>query len=67
MHMEHCKPVEDAVYLHEGQHVLMLSGRAAVVADVGPVVIRFDYLGKHVKADDFVVIPRHKIPDMVRI
>ena len=66
MHLEHCTAVLDAVYLHEGQHVLMKSGRAAVVADVGPVVIRFDYLGS-CQPDDYVIISRHRVHEQVRV
>jgi hypothetical protein len=66
MHMEHAKPVLDACHLREGQHVLMATGRAARVADIGPKVIRFDYLEPG-KPDDCVILPRHRVPEMVRV
>lgn len=67
MHLERCKPVEDAVWLHEGQHVLMASGKAAVVAYVDAKVIQFNYLGPNPKAEDCVIVPRHRVPDLVRV
>lgn len=66
MHMEHAKPVLDACYLHEGQHVLMASGRAAKVHTIKHSTILFEYLGT-LKPDDYIEIPRHKIPEMVRV
>lgn len=66
MHMEHAKPVLDACHLHEGQHVLMASGRAARVADVGQHAIRFEYLEQR-GPDDYIVLPRHRVPEIVRI
>ncbi len=66
MHMEHAKAVLDACYLHEGQHVLMASGRAAKVSEVGPVAIRFDHLERS-RPDDYIIIPRHKVHELVRI
>ncbi|PXX42229.1 hypothetical protein DFR38_12026 [Aquitalea magnusonii] len=66
MHMEHAKAVLDACYLKQGQHVLMASGRAARVAEIGKSTIRFDYLDSG-KAEDHVIIPRHRVPEMVRV
>ncbi|MGR2678711.1 hypothetical protein [Chromobacterium haemolyticum] len=66
MHMEKAKAVYDACHLREGQHVLMVSGRAARVAVIGPKTIRFDYLERN-QPDDYIVIPRHKIPELVRV
>ncbi|WP_043632695.1 hypothetical protein [Chromobacterium haemolyticum] len=66
MHMEHTRAVLDACHLREGQHVLMASGRAARVAVIGPKTIRFDYLERN-QPDDYIVIPRHKIPELVRV
>jgi len=65
MHMEHCKPVLDAVYLHEGQHVIMASGAAAVVRKVKATTILFEYLGT-TKRDDYIEVPRHRVHEMVR-
>jgi hypothetical protein len=66
MHMEHCKPVEDAAWLHEGQHVLMATKRAAVVKTIKATTILFQYLGSN-RSDDFIEVPRHRIPEFVRI
>ncbi|MBM2884083.1 hypothetical protein JFK97_06735 [Chromobacterium phragmitis] len=66
MHMEHARAVLDACHLRHGQHVLMATGRAARVAEIGPLTIRFDYL-ERVRPDDYVVVPRHRVPEMVRV
>lgn len=66
MHMEHAKAVLDACHLKQDQHVLMASGRAARVAEIGQTTIRFDYLEPG-KPDDCVVLPRHRVPEMVRV
>ena len=44
----------------------MVSGRAAKVAVIGSTTIRFDYLDSG-KPDDCIIIPRHKIPEFVRV
>lgn len=66
MHMEHTRAVLDACHLREGQHVLMASGRAARVAVIGPKTIRFDYLERN-QPDDCIVVPRYKVPELVRV
>ncbi|KMN32072.1 hypothetical protein VI26_18040 [Chromobacterium sp. LK1] len=66
MHMEHTRAVLDACHLREGQHVLMASGRAARVAEIGPKTIRFDYLERN-QPDDYIVVPRYKVPELVRV
>ncbi|WP_043614253.1 hypothetical protein [Chromobacterium violaceum] len=66
MHMEHAKAVLDACHLREGQHVLMATGRAARVAEIGATTIRFDYL-ESVQRDDYIIVPRHRVPEMVRV
>ncbi|PRP68713.1 hypothetical protein BUE93_20830 [Chromobacterium amazonense] len=66
MHMEHAKAVYDACHLRHGQHVLMATGRAAKVGEIGQTTIRFDYLERN-RPDDCVIIPRHKVPEMVRV
>lgn len=66
MHMEHTRAVLDACHLREGQHVLMVSGRAARVAVIGPKTIRFDYLERS-QPDDYIVVPRYKVPELVRV
>ncbi|OVE45675.1 hypothetical protein [Chromobacterium violaceum] len=65
MHMEHAKAVLDACHLREGQHVLMATGRAAQVHNLKQTTIVFRYFG--LGADDFVEIPRHRVPEMVRV
>ncbi|WP_156876832.1 hypothetical protein [Paludibacterium yongneupense] len=45
----------------------MASGRAAEVGKIGDRTIRFDYLGRGMKPDDCVVLPRHRIPEFVRV
>lgn len=64
MHMEHCKPVLDAVDLRLGQHVLMASRRAAVVHNIKAQTVVFRYLD--FGPDNFVEIPRKLIPETVR-
>lgn len=66
MHMEHAKPVLDAAHLKHGQHVLMASGRAAQVHAIKQTTIVFEYLGA-IKPDDYIELPRHRIPELVRV
>lgn len=66
MHIEHARAVLDACHLREGQHVLMASGRAAQVCEIDQATIKFRYLGSSTR-DDFVVILRHRVPDLVRV
>ncbi|TDR82193.1 hypothetical protein [Paludibacterium purpuratum] len=66
MHLERCKSVLDACHLREGQHVLMATGRAAKVAVIDQTVIRFDYFERR-GPDDYVIVPRHKVPELVRV
>ncbi|OBU85856.1 hypothetical protein [Chromobacterium subtsugae] len=66
MHMEHARAVLDACHLREGQHVLMASGRAARVGEIGPTTIRFDYF-ERLSKEDYIIIPRHRVPEMVRV
>lgn len=66
MHMEHCKPVLDAVDLRLGQHVLMASGKAAKVKTIKASTILFQYLESG-KPGDYIEIPRHRVPELVRV
>lgn len=66
MHMEHTKAVLDACHLRHGQHVLMASGRAAKVHAIKPQTILFAYLDS-TRPDDYIEIPRHRVPEMVRV
>lgn len=66
MHIERARAVLDACHLREGQHVLMASGRAAKVSVIGSTTIRFDYLGSF-KPNDYIIVLRHKIPELVRV
>jgi hypothetical protein len=64
--MEHAKAVLDAAHLREEQHVLMASGRAAKVVEIGPASILFEYLDSR-RHCDRVEVQRHRIPELVRV
>lgn len=66
MHMKHATPLLDACHLRLGQHVLMATGRAAQVCEIGQAVIKFRYLSSATR-DDVVDILRHKVPELVRV
>lgn len=66
MHMEHTKAVLDACHLRQGQDVMMASGRAARVHSIKPLTIVFKYLESG-KPDDYIEVPRRRVPELVRI
>ena len=68
MHMEHAKAVLDACHLKQDQHVLMVSGRAAWVKTLKTNTILFAYFcTDKPQPEDFIEIPRHRIPEFVRV
>lgn len=66
MHLKHVTPVLDAAHLKQDQHVLMATGRAAWVHTIKATTIVFAYFGT-TKPDDYIEIPRHRIPEFVRV
>lgn len=66
MHMEHVRAVLDAAHLKQGQHVLMVSGRAAKVSALKSSTILFEYLDSG-RTDDVIEIPRWRVPEFVRV
>jgi len=66
MHLEHARVVLDAAHLKQDQHVLMATGRAARVHTIKHGSILFEYLESG-QPDDFIEIPRHRIPEFVRV
>ncbi len=65
MHCEYAKTVCDAVYLREGQQVLMPSGRAAAVTALRHATIQFRYLDS-LKGDE-VELTRQQVARLVGV